>query len=190
MAILLPFWLILGATLRILAPALLDFFGNSSLQQAKVEKLSQESLRTFIFCIFGASGRRFSSLSALRFLNFRLCCPSYGSPTVRTHVVVSHTFCTYPLRVFRNTAGHQIVLRRLLREACSIRRASPEDWCIFAPSPFPGSSECEPPSPCWHICRCPRALNLSFSHPFCSQVRLPWLILGIFVATSCQEGLK
>ena len=81
------------------------------------------------------------------------------------------------------------------RRSLTIRRASPEDWrmaceTLFAPSPFPGSSECEPPSPCWHICLCPRALNLSFSHPFCSQLRLPWLILGIFVATSCQEGLK
>ena len=79
-------------------------------------KMSPEPLRTFIFCIFGASGRRFSSLSALRFLGFRLCCPS----SVHASIFLSHTFCTYSLRVFPNTAGHQIVLRRLLREACSI----------------------------------------------------------------------
>ena len=82
--------------------------------------MSQEPLRTFIFCILGASGRRFSSLSALRFLGFRLCCPS----SVHASIFLSHTFCTYSLRVFPNTAGHQIVLRRLLREACSIRRST------------------------------------------------------------------
>ena len=37
-AILLPSWPILGATLRILAPALLDFFGNSSLHRATIKK--------------------------------------------------------------------------------------------------------------------------------------------------------
>ena len=84
----------------------------------RLKKMSQEPVRTFIFCIFGASGRRFSSLSALRFLGFRLCCPS----SVHASIFLSHTFCTYSLRVFPNTAGHQIVLRRLLREACSIRR--------------------------------------------------------------------
>ena len=120
MAILLPSWPILGATLRILAPALMEFFGNSSLHRAKVEKIIQEPLRTYIFYIFGASGRRFSSLSALRFLGFRLCCPS----SVHASIFLSHTFCTYSLRVFPNTAGHQIVLRRLLREACSIRRST------------------------------------------------------------------
>ena len=82
----------------------------------KLKKKSQEPLRTFIFCIFGASGRRFSSLSALRFLSFRLCCPS----SVHASIFLSNTFCTYSLRVFPNTAGHQIVLRRLLRAACSI----------------------------------------------------------------------
>ena len=86
----------------------------------KLKKLTQEPLRTFIFCIFGASGRRFSSISALRFLGFRLCCPS----SVHASIFLSHTFCTYSLRVFPNTAGHQIVLRRLLREACSIRRST------------------------------------------------------------------
>ena len=79
----------------------------------KLEKLSPEPRWTFIFCIFGASGRRFSSLSALRFLSFRLCCPS----SVHASIFLSNTFCTYLLRVFPNTAGHQIVLRRLLREA-------------------------------------------------------------------------
>ena len=89
----------------------------------KLKKLSQEPLRTFIFCIFGASGRRFSSLSALRFLSFRLCCPS----SVHASIFLSNTFCTYSLRVFPNTAGHQIVLRRLLRAACSIDEI---DICI------------------------------------------------------------
>ena len=54
----------------------------------KLKKLSQEPLRTFIFCIFGASGRRFSSLSALRFLSFRLCCPS----SVHASIFLSNTF--------------------------------------------------------------------------------------------------
>ena len=82
----------------------------------KLKKISQEPLRTFIFCILGASGRRFSSLSALRFLSFRLCCPS----SVHAFIFLSNTFCTYLLKVFPRTAGHQIVLRRSFREACSI----------------------------------------------------------------------
>ena len=244
MAILLPSWPILGATLRILAPALLDFFGNSSLHRAKVEKIvprappdlhflyfwslrttifipfrvafswfsfqlsilntgsttvrtqvvlhqttscdiiliitqhihitsyditytpqshhivsyhitshhiipvmschstwfhiisyhvischdvsimhhrfPESPFQTFIFSPFGVSGRRFSSLSALCFLAFRRCCPS----PVPATILLSHTFRTSSLRVFPHTAGHQIVLRRLLREACSIRRST------------------------------------------------------------------
>ena len=54
----------------------------------KLKKLSQEPLRTFMFCIFGASGRRFSSLSALRFVGFRFCCPS----SVHASIFLSNTF--------------------------------------------------------------------------------------------------
>ena len=43
-------------------------------------------------------------------------CPS----SVHAAIFLSQTFCTYSPRVFSNTAGPQIVLRRLLREACSI----------------------------------------------------------------------
>ena len=52
MAILLPSWPILGATLRILAPALLDFFGNSSLHRAKVEKIIPRAPPDLHFFVF------------------------------------------------------------------------------------------------------------------------------------------
>ena len=75
-AILLPSWPILGATLRILAPALLDFFGNSTLHRAKVQKIVPRappdlhfwyfwSLRTTIFITFRVAFSLFSSLLSI-----------------------------------------------------------------------------------------------------------------------------
>ena len=55
-----------------------------------------------------------------RFLGFRFCFPS----SVHASSLPSNTFCTCMLEVFPNTAGHQIVLRRSSREACSIRRST------------------------------------------------------------------
>ena len=75
-AILVPSWPILGATLRILAPALLIFFGNSSLHRAKVQKIVPRappdlqflyfwSLRTTIFITFRVAFSLFSSLLSI-----------------------------------------------------------------------------------------------------------------------------
>ena len=51
-AILVPSWPILGATFRILAPAWVDFFRNSSLHRAEVEKKRAKSPSGPPFSVF------------------------------------------------------------------------------------------------------------------------------------------